>query len=57
MVIINFFLRGQVSHHVVVEKCVEVKTIYTREDFVGSGKSSLDLSSNEDQGWLFSFIF
>nr|XP_022295715.1 pyridine nucleotide-disulfide oxidoreductase domain-containing protein 1-like [Crassostrea virginica] len=41
--------REEVSHHVVVEKCVEVKTIYTREDFVGSGKSSLDLSSNEDQ--------
>ncbi|XP_062620170.1 pyridine nucleotide-disulfide oxidoreductase domain-containing protein 1-like [Saccostrea cucullata] len=39
----------EISHCVTVEKCVEVRRVYTREEFQESGKRSTDLSGNVDQ--------
>ncbi|XP_056016616.1 pyridine nucleotide-disulfide oxidoreductase domain-containing protein 1-like [Ostrea edulis] len=39
----------KISHCVTVEKCVEVRNVLAREEFVSSGKSSTDLSGNVDQ--------
>lgn len=40
----------EISHFVTVEKCVEVRTIHTKQEFEESGKRCCDLSSNPDQG-------
>lgn len=40
----------QISHCVTVEKCVEVRTIHTKQEFEELGKCSFDLSGNPDQG-------
>lgn len=43
--------REQISHSVTVEKCVEVRTIHTQQEFEESGKCSCDLSGNPDLGF------